>query len=90
MFDIGFWELALIFVVALLVLGPDRLPAVARTGGRWASKARRTLAAFKADVEREFAADELSDELRREAGVVDDLKKFKEELNESVGGKKNR
>ena len=43
MFDIGFWELAVIFVVALLVLGPDRLPAVARTGGRWASKARRTV-----------------------------------------------
>jgi sec-independent protein translocase protein TatB len=89
MFDIGFWELAVIFVVALLVLGPDRLPAVARTGGRWASKARRTLAAFKADVERELAPD-LREELRREAGVVDDLKKFEEELKESVGGKKNR
>lgn len=90
MFDIGFWELAVIFVVALLVLGPDRLPAVARTGGRWASKARRTLAAFKADVEREFAADELGEDLRRQSGVVDDLKNFKDELNESVGGKKNR
>ena len=89
MFDIGFWELTVIFVVALLVLGPDRLPAVARTGGRWASKARRTLAAFKADVERELA-DELREDLRRESGVVDDLKKFKEELNESVGGKKSR
>ena len=89
MFDIGFWELTVIFVVALLVLGPDRLPAVARTGGRWASKARRTLAAFKADVERELA-DELHEDLRRESGVVDDLKKFKEELDESVGGKKSR
>ncbi len=89
MFDIGFWELAVIFVVALLVLGPDRLPAVARTGGRWASKARRTLAAFKADVERELAPD-LREDLRREAGVVDDLKNFEEELKESVGGKKSR
>ena len=85
MFDIGFWELAVIFVVALLVLGPDRLPAVARTGGRWASQARRTLAAFKADVERELAADEL-----RKSSVVDDLKDLKDELSESIGGKKNR
>lgn len=90
MFDIGFWELAVVFVVALLVLGPDRLPAVARTGGRWASKARRTLAAFKADVERELAAKGLQEDLRRESSVMDDLKNFRDELNKSVGGKKNR
>ena len=41
MFDVGFWELAVIFVVGLLVLGPERLPQVARQMGQWAGRARR-------------------------------------------------
>ena len=41
MFDVGFWELAIIFVVGLLVLGPERLPRVAAQVGQWAGKARR-------------------------------------------------
>lgn len=41
MFDVGFWELAVIFVVGLLVLGPERLPKVAQQVGQWAGKARR-------------------------------------------------
>ena len=41
MFDVGFWELAVIFVVGLLVLGPERLPKVAQQMGQWAGKARR-------------------------------------------------
>jgi Tat protein translocase TatB subunit len=39
MFDVGFWELAVIFVVGLLVLGPERLPKVAQQLGQWAGKA---------------------------------------------------
>jgi sec-independent protein translocase protein TatB len=35
MFDIGFWELTIIGVVALLVIGPDKLPGIARTAGMW-------------------------------------------------------
>ena len=41
MFDVGFWELAVIFVIGLLVLGPERLPRVAQQLGQWAGKARR-------------------------------------------------
>ena len=41
MFDVGFWELAVIFVVGLLVLGPERLPIVAQQMGQWAGRARR-------------------------------------------------
>jgi Tat protein translocase TatB subunit len=41
MFDVGFWELAVIFVIGLLVLGPERLPRVAQQVGQWAGKARR-------------------------------------------------
>ncbi len=41
MFDVGFWELVVIFVIGLLVLGPERLPRVATQIGQWAGKARR-------------------------------------------------
>jgi len=41
MFDIGFWELLLILILALLIVGPGRLPTAARTAGYWFSKARR-------------------------------------------------
>ena len=41
MFDVGFWELAVIFVIGLLVLGPQRLPQVARRMGQWVGSARR-------------------------------------------------
>ena len=60
MFDIGFWELAIIGVVALLVIGPDRLPAVARTTGLWISKARRIISSVKDDISREIKAEELN------------------------------
>jgi sec-independent protein translocase protein TatB len=59
MFDIGFWELILIAVVALVVIGPERLPGLARTAGMWIGKARRFLGSVRADIERELKADEL-------------------------------
>ena len=54
MFDIGFWELILIAVVALLVIGPERLPKVARMAGLWMGRARRTLASVKDEIDREL------------------------------------
>lgn len=59
MFDIGFWELAMIAVIALLVVGPERLPRLARTAGIWFGKIRGFVANVKADVERELRAEEL-------------------------------
>lgn len=59
MFDIGFWELAFIGVIALLVFGPERLPEVARTAGLWVSRIRRFIATVKRDVEQEIRAEEL-------------------------------
>jgi len=59
MFDIGFWELALIGVVALLVVGPDRLPGLARTIGLWVGRIRRYVSSVRDDIEREIQADEL-------------------------------
>ncbi|MCU7241132.1 Sec-independent protein translocase protein TatB [Pseudomonas peradeniyensis] len=54
MFEIGFTELLLVGIVALLVLGPERLPVAARTLGRGLGQARRVLNALKAQVEREI------------------------------------
>lgn len=54
MFDIGFLEIAVILILALLVLGPERLPKAARTVGYWFGKARRYVEGMKAQVEAEF------------------------------------
>lgn len=66
MFDIGFSELLLCAVVALLVIGPERLPGAARKAGLWVAHLRRSFAAVKAEVEREIGADELRQQLHND------------------------
>ena len=56
MFDIGFWELSVVMVVALLVIGPERLPLVAKKAGLWAGKASRMIRSVKADIDLELKA----------------------------------
>ena len=56
MFDVGFWEISLIALVALLVIGPERLPKVARVAGLWIGRGRRMIGSVKADIEREIKA----------------------------------
>lgn len=63
MFGIGFFELALIFLVALLVIGPDKLPGLARTAGLWVGKGQAMVRSVKADIDRELAASEMKDKL---------------------------
>ena len=75
MFDIGFWELVVIGVVALLVIGPDKLPDVARTAGKWVGRTRRFVAQVKTDIDRELQQDELRKALERDAGL-DEIKKI--------------
>lgn len=69
MFEIGFWELVMVGVVALLVVGPERLPGLARTAGHWLGKARRMLADVKAEVDRELQLDELKQSLRQQTDL---------------------
>lgn len=71
MFEIGIWELVLIMVVALIVIGPARLPEVARTLGRWVGKARGMMRSVKAEIDRELAAEELQRVLSKQAASVD-------------------
>jgi len=67
MFDVGFWELSLIALVALLVIGPERLPKVARIAGLWIGRGRRMIGSVKADIEREIKAEELKEVLDKQA-----------------------
>jgi sec-independent protein translocase protein TatB len=60
MFDPGLPELVLIFVLALLILGPERLPRVATQIGRWIGKARRTATQLRRQLEREIELEELA------------------------------
>jgi len=75
MFDIGFGELVLIFVIALIVVGPERLPRVARTAGLWIRKARRIIAEVRDEVERELRVEELKRSITQQ-GPVDEIKKL--------------
>lgn len=66
MFDIGFTELLLVGLVALVVLGPERLPGAVRTTSLWIGRIKRSFNSIKAEVEREIGADEIRRQLHNE------------------------
>jgi len=92
MFDIGFTELMVIGLVALIVIGPERLPRVARTVGHLAGRLQRYVADVKADINREMELEELRkmrDSVQQTAteiqtSVNSELSKAENDLNQSV------
>ena len=74
MFDFGFWELTIVMVVALLVVGPERLPALAGQVGRWVGKAKRILRSVRSDIESEIKAAELKELLQKQQSEIGELK----------------
>ena len=84
MFDIGFWELCIIAIVALLILGPERLPTAARTAGLWIGKIQRMIGNVKSEIDRELQLDELRQRLKeeeiaiREQSEIDEIKDLTE------------
>jgi sec-independent protein translocase protein TatB len=76
MFDAGFWELALIFVLALLVVGPERLPGLARKAGFWVGKARRFVTNVRSDIEHELRTEDLEKMLNQQKDEIQELKSF--------------
>lgn len=70
MFDVSLIELAVIALVALLVLGPEKLPRAARTVGLYVRKAKQSWYSVRADIERELAADELRRSLKQAGDSV--------------------
>ncbi len=65
MFDIGFWELCLIAIIALLVFGPEKLPGAARTAGLWIGRIRRMITNVKQDIDRELHLQEVQDAIKQ-------------------------
>ena len=83
MFDVGFSELVLIALLALIVLGPKRLPEVARTAGHWLGRLRRFMSDVKQDLDKELHSAELS-ELRKLKQELDDTRRLIEESSGEV------
>lgn len=81
MFDIGFWEIFLILILALLVVGPERLPKAARTAGYWLGKARRYVEGVKEEVASEFDVNELKRMVHNQEVQINELQS---QLNETV------
>lgn len=79
MFDIHFAEFFLAAVVALLVLGPQRLPVALRTLGLWVGRLRRSYYSVKTEIEREIGMDEIRRQLHNEQ-VMADVKRVEREV----------
>ena len=83
MFNIGSFEVLLICVIALLVLGPERLPSAVRTAGLWIGRFRRSFYKVKSEIERELNADEIRRQLHNES-VMAELESAKESVETAV------
>ena len=82
MFDVSFVELMIIGIVALLVLGPERLPGAARTVGAFVRRARNSWNSVKSEIERELAAEEMKKSLRDAAQPLDIASEVRREASE--------
>lgn len=74
MFDFGFWELILIMLVGLIVIGPKRLPRVAAQVGEWLGRMRRLMHQFRQSVQQELQAEELKEVLRQQQDEIQELR----------------
>lgn len=63
MFDFGMWEIAVIFVITLIVVGPEKMPALARKAGLYVGKFKKFVSKIKDDINSEIEAEELKEEL---------------------------
>ncbi|MBN8481344.1 MAG: twin-arginine translocase subunit TatB [Xanthomonadales bacterium] len=87
MFELSFGKMALIAVVALLVLGPERLPGAARTAGALLRRARNSWNGVRSEIERELAAEDVKRSIRdaeREVDLAADLRRAAEDIESAV------
>lgn len=81
MFDIGFWELSLIAVIALLILGPERLPRAARQAGLWVGKIKKMVGEVKSNINEELRMEELNALKQAGQDLKDNLQSTQKELD---------
>jgi sec-independent protein translocase protein TatB len=81
MFDVGFSEILVIALVALIVIGPERLPKVARTLGHLFGRLQRYVAEVKADIDREMQMDELR---KLQSGMHDAARSLEKSVSDSM------
>jgi len=81
MFNMHSTEILLILVVALIVIGPERLPAAIKTAGLWMGRFRRSFYKVKAEIERELNTDEIRRQLHNES-VIEEVEKAKSRVEE--------
>lgn len=102
MFEIGFWELILIAIVGLLVLGPERLPLAIRNVSRWIGAARKMAGSVRDELEQELKIQELKENLKKAESVgmknlapdlqdsIDELKKAAQEVQRPYSSDKSQ
>ncbi|AMK76810.1 MULTISPECIES: Sec-independent protein translocase protein TatB [Methylomonas] len=83
MFDVGFSELLMVGLVALLVLGPEKLPKAARLAGLWVGKARTVLATAKAEIKQELHAEEMR-QLMQQQSIAGELEKVVQDTQSAL------
>ncbi|OAI12159.1 twin arginine-targeting protein translocase TatB [Methylomonas lenta] len=84
MFDVGFSELVMVGLIALLVIGPERLPKAARIAGFWLGKTRNTIANVKAEIKQELHAEEMRQLLQQQQSITDELQQIASETQIAV------
>ena len=84
MFDFGFWELAIVLVVALLVVGPEKLPILAAKAGRFIGKAKVLVQSVRADIETEIRAAEMQEMLQKQQSEISELRSILDETKSNV------
>jgi sec-independent protein translocase protein TatB len=90
MFDVGFWEILLILVLALVVIGPERLPGAARQAGFWVGKARRYIEGVRTEVEQELDVNEFKRMLRNQEVQINELQQQIKSSVDDVGSEINK
>ncbi|MCK5893579.1 MAG: twin-arginine translocase subunit TatB [Endozoicomonadaceae bacterium] len=83
MFDIGFFELLVVVVVALIVLGPERLPVAIKVSAVWVGRLRRTVQSIQQEIEKEINMDEVRRDIHNES-VMAELKKSRDRVQKEV------
>ena len=83
MFDVGYGELLLIGIVALLVLGPEKLPGALRTAGLWIARFRRSFDRIRTEIEQEVGADDIRRDVHNQL-MLDQAKEIQREITETA------